>query len=131
WRRRRGWAWPARRSRTCDASSATRGGAALVADEASDSSLAGALARDLQAPRGELHENGGWRIPFSEDEPLRVYVARKDAGGVRRLSVRSVDRGTLLGASIQIDGTGMTEDEIVREAARFYALATLTAYGAP
>ncbi|HKA35838.1 MAG TPA: hypothetical protein VKH43_03410 [Thermoanaerobaculia bacterium] len=126
-----GQAWTDSPYRNFHASTAILGGAVLVADEASDSSLAGALARDLQALRGELHENGGWRNPFTEDEPLRVYVARKDAGGVRRLSVRSVDRGTLLGASIQIDGTGMTEDEIVREAARFYALATLTAYGAP
>ena len=126
-----GQSWTDSPYRNFNAARAILGGAVLVADEAADSSLAETLARDLQALRGELHEKGGWRSPFSGNQPLRVFVARKDAGGVRRLSVRSVDRGTLSDASIQIDGTGMTEDEIVRETARLYALATVTAYGAP
>jgi hypothetical protein len=126
-----GQAWTESPYRNFQAARAILGGAVLVADEAADSSLANALAADLQELRGELHESAGWRDPFSGDQPLRVYVARKEAGGVRRLSVRSVERGMLSQAAIQIDGTGMTEDEIVREAARLYALATLTAYGAP
>lgn len=126
-----GQAWTDSPYRNFHGSKAILDGAVLVADEAADSALPDALSRDLQLLRGELHEKGGWRTPFSGDEPLRVYVARKEAGGVRRLAVRSIDRGQLLGASFQIDGTGMTDDEIVRETARLYALATLTAYGAP
>src|SRR5580765_166214 len=126
-----GQSWTDSPYRNFQVAKAILGGAVLVADEAADSSLANALAADLQELRGELHESAGWRDPFSGDQPLRIYVARKEAGGVRRLSVRSVERGTLSQAAIQIDGTGMTEDEIVREAARLYALATLTAYGSP
>ena len=117
--------------RNFNAPRAILGGAVVVADEASDSNLATTLALDLQALRGELHERGGWRSPFGDGDPLRIFVARKEAGGVRRLAVRSIERGQLLGASIQIDGTGMTDEEISRETARLYALATLTAYGAP
>ena len=124
-------AWVQSPYRNFNAPQAILGGAVLVADEASDSTLPVTLALDRQALRGELHERGGWRAPFGESEPLRVYVARKEAGGVRRLAVRAVERGQLLGASIQIDGTGMTDDEIARETARLYAFATLTAYAAP
>ena len=62
-------------------------------------------------------------------DPLRVFIARKEAGGVRRLSMEAVERGRLVAASIQIDGTGLSDLRIVREVARLYALATLSAYG--
>jgi len=124
-------AWTESPYRNFNSPRAILGGAVLVADEASDSSLATTLALDLQALRGELHERGGWRAPFGDGEPLRVYVARKEAGGVRRLAVKAIEKGQLAGASIQIDGTGMTDDEISRETARLYSFATLTAYGAP
>ena len=103
----------------------------LVSDEAKDPALAAELARDLRSLQGQLHDREDWRSPFSDADPLHIYVARKDAGGVRRLSVRSRERGRLVGPSIQIDAAAMSDDEVVRETARLYALATLTAYGAP
>ena len=124
-------AWTESPYRNFHAARAILGGRVLVADEADDSSLSAALARDLQVVQSELHDGQGWRWPFAEGDPLRVYVARKDAGGVRRLAVRSIEKGRLLAPAIQIDGTGLSDDEIVREAARLYAFATLAAYGAP
>ena len=124
-------AWTESPYRNFHAARAILSGRVLVADEANDSVLASALGRDLRVLASELHDVEGWRSPIGEADPLRVYVARKDAGGVRRLTVRSVEKGRLFWPSIQIDGTGMTDDEIVREAARLYAFATLTAYGAP
>jgi hypothetical protein len=68
-------------------------------------------------------------VPFAAGNPLRVFIARKEAGGVRRLAAGTVESGRLVGASIQIDGTGLSDLRIVREVARLYALATLSAYG--
>jgi hypothetical protein len=124
-------AWPESPYRNFHPARPILGGRVLVFDESADPSLSTGLARALRGLQGELQENEGWRSPLPENEPLRVYIARQDAGGVRRLAARSLEQGRLLGASIQIDGTGMTNDEIVREASRLYALATLSAYGAP
>jgi hypothetical protein len=107
------------------------GGRVLVSDEAEDPALPQALALELKVLQGELHERDGWRAPFAEGDPLRIFVARKDAGGVRRLASESVERGRLVVASLQIDGTGLSDAQIVRHAARLYAFATLAAYGAP
>src|SRR5450759_2825941 len=107
------------------------GGRVLVSDEAEDPALPQALALELKVLQGELHERDGWRAPFAEGDPLRIFVARKDAGGVRRLASESVERGRLVAASLQIDGTGLSDAQIVRHAARLYAFATLAAYGAP
>ena len=93
--------------------------------------LPGELAQGIKALQAELHDRDGWRTPFADGDPLRIFVARKEAGGVRRLSARSLERGRLVGPSIQIDGSAMSDGEIVSEAARLYALATLSAYGAP
>jgi hypothetical protein len=107
------------------------GGRVLVSDEANDPALTAALGQALDALQVELHGRQGWRTPFAEGERLRIFVARKDAGGVLRLSTRARDRGFLVEPAIQIDGTGMADAEIVRQAARLYALAVLSAYGAP
>ena len=107
------------------------GGSVLVSDEAEDPALPPQLAVELRILQGELHERDGWRAPVAQGDPLRIFVARKDAGGVRRLASESVDRGRLVAASIQIDGTGLSDAEIVRHAARLYAFAVLAAYGAP
>jgi hypothetical protein len=107
------------------------GGRVLVADETDDPPLLVALSRDLSLLQAQLHESQGWRQPLADGEALRIYVARKDAGGVRRLSIGSSDGGHLSRLAVQIDGTGLTDAEIEREAVRLYALATLTAYGAP
>lgn len=110
---------------------AVLGGRVLVSDEADDPALAAELAREIKALQAELHDRDGWRPPFADGDPLRIFVARKDAGGVRRLAVRALVRGRLIEPAIQIDGSAMSDGEIVSEAARLYALATLSAYGAP
>jgi hypothetical protein len=104
-------------------------GSILVSDETDDPALPLALAYELKVLQGELHDRDGWRSPFAGGDPLRIFIARKDAGGVRRLSMEAVERGRLVAPSIQIDGTGLSDLRIVREAARLYALATLSAYG--
>src|SRR5947199_4573596 len=126
-----GQAWSESAYRNFLAPQAILGGRFVVSDEARDPGLTAALAQDLRALQGQLHEADDWRVPFAGGDPLHVYVARKEAGGVRRLAARSIERGRLVGASIQIDATGMSNEEIVREIARLYAVATLTAYGAP
>ncbi len=124
-------AWTDSPYRNFHSPQAVLGGRILVSDEAEDPALAGALAREIRALQTELHDRDGWRPPFADGDPLRIFVARKDAGGVRRLSARSVERGRLIEPAIQIDGSAMIDGEIVSEAARLYALATLSAYGAP
>lgn len=103
-------------------------GRVLLSDEAEGGPLAVLLASELRRLSVELFEKQGWRSPFSDGDPLHVYVARKEADGVRRLAVRGVASGRLQGPAIQIDGLGLSDREIVREAARLFAYATLAAY---
>ncbi len=124
-------AWTESPYRNFRSARAVLGGKILVSDEWDDAALPGELAREIKALQAELHDRDGWRVPFAEGDPLRIFVARKDAGGVRRLSARSLERGRLVGPAIQIDGSAMSDGEIVSEAARLYAVATLSAYGAP
>lgn len=104
-------------------------GRVLVLDEADDASLRAALAVDLKTLASELHERQGWATPMAEGDPLRIFIARKEAEGVRRLAVRAIERGRLVSPAIQLDATGMPNRQIVREIARLYAFATLSAYG--
>jgi hypothetical protein len=122
-------AWTESPYRNFQKAEALLNGSILVADEADDPALPLALAYELKVLQGDLHDRDGWRAPFAAGSPLRVFIARKEAGGVRRLSTGTVERGRLVGASIQIDGTGLSDLKIVREVARLYALATLSAYG--
>src|SRR6266496_6705951 len=124
-------AWTESPYRNFRSAQAVLGGRVLVSDEGDDPALPGELARGIKALQAELHDRDGWRSPFADSDPLRIFVARKDAGGVRRLSARSLERGRLVDPSIQIDGSAMSDAEIVSEAERLYALATLSAYGAP
>ena len=124
-------AWTESPYRNFHAAQAVLGGRILVSDEADDPALPGELAQEIRALQAELHDRDGWRTPFAEGDPLRIFVARKNAGGVRRLSVRSVEKGRLVEPAFQIDGSEMSDSEIVSEASRLYALATLSAYGAP
>ena len=86
----------------------------------SSRSCAGSSTRELA---------GATRSPGTSLFGSTSRARRPEESGAFRSGPSSA--GTLSEAAIQIDGTGMTEDEIVREAARLYALATLTAYGAP
>ncbi len=124
-------AWTESPYRNFHAAQAVLGGRILVSDEADDSALPGELALEIRALQAELHDRDGWRTPFADGDPLRIFVTRKDAGGVRRLSARSLERGRFVAPAIQIDGSAMGDSEIVSEAARLYALATVSAYGAP
>lgn len=123
--------WKESPYRNFQAAQAVLGGRILVSDEADDPALASELAREIKALQAELHDRDGWRVPFADGDPLRIFIARKDAGGVRRLAARSVERGHFVEPAMQIDATAMNDGEIVSEAARLYALATLTAYRAP
>ncbi len=103
----------------------------LLSDEADGRALAGALSVELRRLSVELFEKQGWRSPLSESDPLRVYVARKEAGGVRRLAMRGIENGSLRRPVIQLDATGLSDREIAREVGRLFAFAVLAAYEAP
>jgi hypothetical protein len=100
-----------------------------VSDEADNPSFRAALTAELKRLRFELHEKEGWADPFAEGDPLRIYFARREAQGVRRLSARAIDRGRLVGAAIQIDASGLSSREALHEVARLYTLAVLESYG--
>ena len=104
-------------------------GRALLFDEADDPSLPGLLAVEMRRLFHELYTRQGWRNPFAEAQPLRVFVARKEAEGVRRLSWRSVADGRLVAPAVLLDGSGWTSERVVREVSRQVALATLRGYG--
>ena len=103
-------------------------GRAVLIDEADDPGLKALLATEVRQLFHELYVRQGWRSPFAEGEPLRIFVARKEADGVRRLSSRRVEGGRLVGATVLLDGNGLTAREISREVARQIALATLAGY---
>ncbi len=100
----------------------------VLRDEADDPVLRQALAAELDRLSGELFAAEGWPSPFSSADPLRILVARRDAGGVRRLAARSVEGRKLVSATLQIDATGLSGSEIVREAGRLYARAAIWSY---
>jgi hypothetical protein len=104
-------------------------GRAILFDESDDPALPGLLAVEMRRLFSELYDRQGWRNPFADAHPLRVFVARKEAGGVRRLASRSVEDGRLVAPAVLLDGSGLTSDQIVREVSRQVALATLEGYG--
>ena len=106
-------------------------GRSVLYDEVDDAVLTSALSAELRRLDGALFSAGGWRSPFSDDEPLRVYVARRDAGGVRRVAAGQTDRGRLVAPAILLDASRMNDDAIPREVSRQIARATLDAYGVP
>jgi hypothetical protein len=124
-------AWPDSPYRNFGAPQPMLSGRVLLFDEAAGGALTSALASELKSLAAELHEKQGWRVPFADGDPLKIYIARKEADGVRRLASRAIDRGHLVSPAIQLDATLLTDREILREVARLYALATLSSYGAP
>ena len=102
---------------------------AVLRDEADDPALRQALSERIARLSDELFAREGWTDPFAPDDPVRFLVARSEAGGVRRLSSRSVDAGKIVGPAIEIDGSDLNDDGIVREAARLFALAVISGYG--
>jgi len=106
-------------------------GRAVLRDEANDAGLAAAVGSELKRLAIELHEKQGWKVPLAEGDPIRIFIARKDAEGVRRLAARAIESGHLVSPTIQLDSTGLSMRQIVAEVGRLYAFATLSAYGAP
>lgn len=104
-------------------------GRAVLFDEADDSNLRALLSADLRRLFNDLYVRQAWHFPFAEGEPVRVFVARKEAGGLRRVTSRSVEGGRLVGPAVLLDARGLTAHQIVREVARQIALATLVRYG--
>ena len=104
-------------------------GRVVLVDEADDSNLRTLLAAEMRRLFNDLYVRQGWHLPFADGEAVRVFVARKEADGVRRVSSRSVEGGKLVGPAILLDARGLTPQEIVREVARQVALATLGRYG--
>jgi hypothetical protein len=101
---------------------------AVLSDEADDPGLRRALADELARLAAELFGEQGWPMPFAAGDPLRIFVARRESEGVRRLVARSLDRRHLVGPTIQIDGSDLSGAQIIREAARLYALAAISSY---
>src|SRR6266498_3808003 len=54
---------------------AVLGGRVLVSDEGDDPPLPGELAQGIKALQAELHDRDGWRTPFADSDPLRIFVA--------------------------------------------------------
>lgn len=104
-------------------------GRAVLFDEADDPALRTLLAGEVRRVFAELYGRQGWRSPFAEGEPIRIFVARKEAGGVRRVVSRAVDRGRFVDPAVLLDAKGLTGREIAREVSRQIALATLAGYG--
>lgn len=103
-------------------------GQAVLFDEVDDPGLRRALGAEIVRLQGEL-ERQGWMSPFPAADPLRVYVARAEAGAVKAVSSAGVEDGKLAAPAILLDATGLGSAEIVREVARQIARATLSGYG--
>jgi len=103
-------------------------GRVLLSDEAQGTTLPALISADLRRLSVELFEREGWRSPFAEGDPLRVYVARGDAGGVRQLVVRGISNGRLQAPAIRIDALSLSDRDISREVSRLFTYATLSAY---
>jgi hypothetical protein len=106
-------------------------GSVLLFDEGDQRQLGALMAPELARLYADLYRRDGFRFPFADGEPLRIYVARREAEGIRRVAARRVEAGRLIGPALLLDATGMGDAEIVREAARQVAVATLQGYGAP
>jgi hypothetical protein len=103
----------------------------VLRDEANDPSLRQALSDEIARLSTSLFEQQGWPVPFAAADPLRIFVSRREAAGVRRLVARSLERRHLVTPTIEIDGSNLSDAEIVREAARLFALAAISSYGVP
>jgi hypothetical protein len=103
----------------------------ILRDEADDTVLRESLSDTLAALSAELQGRQGWPSPFSAEDPLRIFIARTEAGGIHRLASRSVESRRLRAPSIEIDGSLLSNVQIVGEASRLFALAAISAYGVP
>jgi len=121
-------AWEASPFHEFDAPESIWSGRAVVRDERGSAQLAALLSVELQRLSAELHDKEGWRPPVAAGDPLRIFIARKDAGGVRRVAARSIEQAHLVQPTIQLDASGLSDAEIASQVGRLYAVATLAAY---
>ena len=103
----------------------------VLRDEADDPVLRQGLSDEITRLSTRLFEEQGWPVPFTATDPLRIFVSRREAEGVRRLVARSLDGRRLVTPAIEIDGSNLSDAQIVREAARLFALAAISTYGLP
>ena len=104
-------------------------GRAVLYDEAADPALKSGLDGEITRLENDLYARQGWRNPFSPDEPLRVYVARGESGGMKALTARAIEKGQWVSPAVLLDASGLLAGDIVREVGRQVARATLRAYG--
>jgi hypothetical protein len=100
----------------------------VLFDEADDPAFVADLSAELRRLFSDLYGQQGWRYPFAESQPVRIFIARKEAEGVRRVAARAREGGRFLAPAVLLDGTGWSSRQIVREVARQIALATLAGY---
>jgi len=105
-------------------------GRAVLLDEADDAPVRAALTATLQRLDAEIFGRDGWRAPFDPKEPLRIYLARHEAGGVREISGQRGDGDRLARAAVLIDASGLSAGQIAHEVARQIVRATIESYGA-
>jgi hypothetical protein len=101
---------------------------AVLIDEVDDPGLSEALSTELGFLFDELYGRQGWRAPFADGESLRIYVARRESGGLRELVGRPGAKGRLESPAVLLDGSGLSTPQIAREVGRQVALATLAGY---
>jgi hypothetical protein len=105
-------------------------GRAILIDEADDPAVRSALIAALQRLDSDLFGRDGWRIPFDTKDPLRIYLARHAAEGIRQLSGEAGQGGRISRAAVLLDASNLTATQIAHEVSRTIVRATLNAYGA-
>ena len=106
------------------------GGRAILLDEADDAAARAALTSTLQRLDAEVFGRDGWRAPFDPKEPLRIYLARHEAGGIREIAGQHGDGDRLARAAVLLDASGLSAAQIAHEVARQIVRATIESYGA-
>ncbi len=107
------------------------GGRAILLDEADDAPVRAALTAALQRLDAEVFGRDGWRAPFDAKEPLRIYLARHEAGGVREIAGQRIGGDRIARAAVLLDASGLSAAQIAHEVARQIVRAAIDSYGAP
>jgi hypothetical protein len=105
-------------------------GRAILLDEADDAPVRAALTATLQRLDAQVFGRDGWRAPFDPKEPLRIYLARHEAGGVREIAGQRIDGNRIARAAILLDASGLSAGQIAHEVARQIVRASIDSYGA-
>src|SRR4029450_6126844 len=103
---------------------------AVLIDEADDPGVRAALTAELARLDSDLFGRDGWRVPFDGKGPLRVYLARRPAEGVRQLSGQSAVNGKISRPAILLDAADLSAGQIAREGSRQVVRARAARYGA-